>query len=66
MVIYFVEIMAGDVFFYSNNLLCLLDHINWDDILTGEGAQVYDADNVALNNGGSRACKLKKNHRIEV
>ena len=37
----FLDISNGDVSLYWNNQLCFEDTINWDDILTGEGATVY-------------------------
>lgn len=40
------EILAGDVYFSNNNRLCYVSTINWQDILSGDGARVefYDDD----------------------
>lgn len=39
------EILAGDVYFANNHRLCYVSTINWQDILSGDGARVeFDAD----------------------
>ena len=39
--VYLVDILNGDISISNNNQLCLENTIRWDDILSGEGAQVH-------------------------
>ena len=38
---YLADILNGDISISNNNQLCLENTIRWDDILSGEGAQVH-------------------------
>ena len=38
---YVADILNGDISISNNNQLCLENTIRWDDILSGEGAQVH-------------------------
>jgi hypothetical protein len=51
----YTEILAGSVSFINNAMLCFEKTIAWDDIVTGEGAQVTHA---WVNNVTRPTCKF--------